>query len=280
MASTRLTEAQLAFFDTFGYLQLPGLLADSIDRVTEEFEAVWERHGGGHHGQEHDPTRRSCIVPFPDQSEYLSSLLDDPRLHDMMASVMGDDFNYIGGDGNLYAGDTGWHSDGWRPDGLLHTKTAFYLDPVTRDTGALRVIPGSHRTGDTYADTLQGGIGKSQELWGVKGDEVPAIALEVTPGDVVIFNWNLKHSAWGGSGRRRMFVFNCCSRYPEDRLPELQQMLTGSARFWVDRVYGEAMIRTAGPDRWVHLQQVRDNDFLVAERSRDMREKMEEPSRG
>ena len=50
MTSTRLTEQQLAFFDTFGFVSFPGLLADRIDRVIEEFEAIWAANGGGHNG--------------------------------------------------------------------------------------------------------------------------------------------------------------------------------------------------------------------------------------
>ena len=94
-------------------MQFPWLFADCIDEIIDEFEAVWERHGGGHDGTPHDGKRRSCLVPFIDQSDRLSALLDDPRIHDIAASILGDDFDYSGSDGNYYAGDTGWHSDGW-----------------------------------------------------------------------------------------------------------------------------------------------------------------------
>ena len=91
MSQTRLTEQQVHFFKTFGFLHFPGLLSDCIDRIIEEFEAVWTRHGSGHHGKPHEGKERSCIVPFADQSEFLSSLLDDPRIHD----IAGDE--YVGG---------------------------------------------------------------------------------------------------------------------------------------------------------------------------------------
>jgi hypothetical protein len=39
-----LTDQQKRFFDLFGYLALPALLADVIDEVTNECEAVWSRH--------------------------------------------------------------------------------------------------------------------------------------------------------------------------------------------------------------------------------------------
>ena len=92
-----------------------------------EFDRVWAENGGGHHGQPHDPTKRSCILPFPDQNEFLSSLLDDPRIHGPVASICGEDFNYTSGDGNLYAGDTQWHSDGFGARPKRSIKMAFYL---------------------------------------------------------------------------------------------------------------------------------------------------------
>ena len=131
-----LTEQQVRFFETYGYLGLPGLMADRIDEILQEFAGVWQARGGGHSGQPHDGSRRSCIVPFIDQSENLSALLDDPRILDAATSLLGDDFNYMGSDGNYYAGDTPWHSDGWHPN-IRHIKIAFYLDPLTRDTGCL-----------------------------------------------------------------------------------------------------------------------------------------------
>ena len=176
----RLNQQQLNFFDTFGYLALPGLMADCIDEIIDAFEQVWAERGGGHYGQPHDGERRSCIVPFIDQHERLCALLDDPRIEGLLASLLGDDFNYSGSDGNYYAGDTRWHSDGYQKE-IRHVKIAFYLDHLTRDTGCLRVIPGSHRRGDQYAETLEANVKQSQEQWGISGDQVPAVALEINP---------------------------------------------------------------------------------------------------
>jgi len=278
-APFRLTPPQLAFFNTFGYLHFPGLLNDRIERIIAEFEILWAAQGGGHHGQQHDGKRRSCIVPCIDRSIYLSTLLDDPRIEGIAASILGEDFNYMGSDGNLYAGDTGWHSDGWHRE-ITHIKLAFYLDPVGRNTGCLRVVPGSHRIGDKFSDALQAEIFQSEESWNLPDRDVPCAALETRPGDVVLFNHNLKHSAFGGSARRRMFTMNCCQRYPERLLPELRDYIAGAARFWIERAYGDAMINTAGPQRLVHLEQNLANDGHLKELVAAARAKMTEPSRG
>jgi ectoine hydroxylase-related dioxygenase (phytanoyl-CoA dioxygenase family) len=281
MSTTYVTEQQLASFRTFGFLAFPGLLADRIERITQEFEAIWAANGGGHNGQAHDGTARSCSVQFIDQNAYLSTLLDDPRIHGIAASILGDDFNYMGSDGNFYTGDTRWHSDGYGGrGGMLHIKIAFYLDPLTRDTGALRVIPGSHRIGEPFADELQNSIRASDQVWGLQGHQIPAIALETTPGDILVFNHDLKHAAFGGSQRRRMFTMNCCQRYPESQLQDLRDYIAGGARFWVEQAYGETMIRTADQARMAHLEQCMANDGHLVELSRQARERMAEPARG
>jgi len=108
----QLTDQQIAYFKAFGFLKFPGLLAKEIDSIIDAFEGIWEERGGGHDGKPHDGKARSVIVPFIDQSERLCALLDDPRIVGIASSLIGDDFNYTGSDGNYYVGDTQWHSDG------------------------------------------------------------------------------------------------------------------------------------------------------------------------
>ena len=202
-----LSDQQVTFFETFGYLAFPGLFADEVEAITAEFERIWADHGGGHNRQTHDHQRRSALVPFIDQSEYLSALLDDPRVDNVASTLLGDDYNYEASDGNFYVGDTNWHSDGFARMKYRFLKFAFYLDPVTRETGCLRVIPGSHRRGDAYAEALQRIMASSQsgstaDELGISGRDVPAVALESQPGDMVMFNQDLKHASYGGGTRR------------------------------------------------------------------------------
>ena len=273
------SDQQLRFFQTFGYLAFPGLIKDCIDEIIEAFEEVWKQQGHSHNGEPHDGSKRSCIVPFPDQHPRLCQLLDDPRIDAIASALLGDDYNFMPSDGNYYAGDTGWHSDGGNSD-IVHIKMAYYLNPLTRDTGSVRVIPGSHKFGDQFADSLSQDIRESQDLWGIDGAQVPAQALETQPGDVVVFNHKTKHASFGGDGWRRMFTMNLCQRYPEDRTQELRDYLNGIARFWVERAYGPVMMETAGPQRLRHLEQVMANDGHLAELSRKAKEEAQEPARG
>jgi hypothetical protein len=275
-----LTTPQQNFFDTFGYLSLPGLLADVIEEIIEAFEQVWADRGGGHHGEQHDEERRSCIVPFIDQHPRLCALLDDERIDGLLCDLLGDDYNYSGSDGNYYAGDTQWHSDGFKQTQHRYVKIAFYLDDLDADTGCLRVIPGSHIPQDSFAETLQQHVKEIGDWWGVDGSQVPAQAMATTPGDIAVFNHNLKHAAFGGSGRRRMFTINCTQRFAEADLQIWRDYISGMARFWTDRMYGETMVSTASPARMVHLEQGMANDGHLAALSAKAREEMNEPSRG
>ena len=280
----KLTEQQIAYFDTFGFLSFPGLFADEADTIIDEFEELWAQHGGGHGGNPHDHQKRSALVPFIDQSEYLSSLIDDPRLDGISMSLLGDDYNYTGSDGNYYVGDTHWHSDRYTRSKYMYLKMAFYLDPVTRDTGCLRVIPGSHKVGDKFADAIQPVVQQPRpeqapELWGVHGSEIPAMPLETVPGDLIMFNQRTKHGSFGGGTKRRMFTINMQQRFAQEDIQELRDDIAGAARFWRDIAYGEVMIRTASPARMRHLEQRLANDDHLPELVRKAREEMDEPSR-
>ena len=271
-----LAPEQVRFFETWGYLVLPGLLSDEIGWITEEFEAVFKQRQ-----VVHDGTQRSCIVPFIDQREKLCTLLDHPAIHGLLTTLLGDDFNYLGGDGNFYAGDTTWHSDGFHRKGKF-IKVALYLDPVRRESGCLRVIPGTHRQA-AEPDWEARRAGQSHDLWGIEGSGVPSMALESNPGDVVAFNHNLMHAAFGGDTRRRMFTLNNCSRCRSpDEIEDLRNYIRGHDRFWIDSMYSEINRSTASAKRKVHLEQVREVEAEIGlpALSAKARERMAEPSRG
>src|SRR5690348_6491994 len=103
-----LTKEQLDFFETFGFIKFPQLVADKLDWIIEEFTETFPNQTLI---KQHDGTQRTCIVPFIDQR--MCTLLDDPRIEGIGSSLLGSDFNYMGSDGNYYTGETGWHRDGF-----------------------------------------------------------------------------------------------------------------------------------------------------------------------
>jgi len=268
-----LDKQRLQFFETFGYLTFPGLFRDEIGAITDAFGKVWVANGGKLDGAPDDLERKSVVVPFIDQHAYLSALIDDPRIHDVGVTLCGDDFNYWASDGNVYVGDTPWHSD-HAFGKYLSIKIAFYLDQLDADSGCIRVIPGSHHAPDHYAQLLgpidyyrappDARMNLPEATWGIPGKDVPAAALATNPGDVVIFHHELKHASFGGGSRRRMFTINLQARHAERDLDHIRESMSDLARHGMDRAYGEEMLRTASPARMRHLEQRLANDRHLA----------------
>ena len=209
-----------------------------------------------------------------ERTERLCGLLDDPRITGILGGLIGDDFNYCSGDGNYYTGYTGWHPDGnWGE--VFAVKIAFYLDPVTRDTGCLRVLPGSQDP-DHIVRKNKLDLGRSEELFGVAPRDFPGnIALETNPGDLVIFNHDTYHSAWGGGARRRMFTMNCTRHYHSEHDMELGHRylrVHTPGGYNVDTgagMYFPLMLDTAGEQRMTHLAQpARIHDELFPQYAR------------
>lgn len=260
-----LTEQQHRFFDRFGYLIFRQLFTpEETAWVTAEFEKVIQTYGDG---GAHDGSKRSLIVPTIDYSETLCTLLDHPKIEGIACDLLGDDFNYGSGDGNYYTGNTGWHPDGNYPE-LFAIKIAYYLDPVTRDTGCLRVIPGSHKL-DSPWWSPDSHPGKAQELWDIPPSEVPGnIPVETNPGDVVVFNHCLWHASFGGSTRRRMFTMNLMKHgHTPEGIAQVDQYLKHHCPvahgFKIGGMYTDLMLDTAGPGRLRHLAQCHERHAAV-----------------
>ena len=174
----QLSAQQINFFNTFGYLVVRQLLsAAEVDRITAGFEWSIQNHGGG---SDHDGSSRTMFGGPIEHTPEMCALLDHPGILGLIGGVTGADFNYCSGDGNYYSGDTGWHADGnWGE--LFACKIAFYLDPLGRDSGCLRVIPGSQRP-DHFIRTEGISPRQSLELYGVEASGFPGnIALETRP---------------------------------------------------------------------------------------------------
>ena len=132
------------------------------------------------------------------------------------------------------------------------------------------MIPGSHLKGgrfsqmlnavDFYRAPADARTGLPEKAWGVPGQDVPAVALETEPGDVLIFQHELKHASFGGGTRRRMFTMNMQKRQPEDDLEPVRKSVGNLSRHLMERAYGDVMLQTASPERMRHLEQRLAND--------------------
>ena len=206
-----LTTEQIAHFETFGFLILRQLLSrDEIAIMKRESVEIFDevRDGMAFDGKQREP-----VQPFFERRPFLSKLVEDDRIYGIGESLLGPDFFLIGTEGNLHVGDTQWHgvdldSDyGGSPHVLQSVKIAFYIDPLDKDTGCLRVIPGSHRR--PFSECLQVLKNHINETpFGVSGAEMPGVALECQPGDVIVFPESVFHAAFGGEPGRHQHAIS------------------------------------------------------------------------
>jgi Phytanoyl-CoA dioxygenase (PhyH) len=218
-----LSEQQVAYFKTFGFLKIPRLFAPDVERIRSGFEEVFATENpevldpdNPYHRTRDDRYKRetrTMIPQFVDKSPRLKWLRHDARVLGVARSLLGDGFVYAESDGNLFNCDVYWHIDvyGAAPN-VEHIKLSFYLDELHRETGALRVIPGSHFDGTGYAGALYKHLsrepGRVYEHVGVEVDEVPSWTVDVDPGDLIVGNFRTMHASFNGGVRRRLFTMN------------------------------------------------------------------------
>ncbi|MBM3279717.1 MAG: phytanoyl-CoA dioxygenase family protein [Candidatus Handelsmanbacteria bacterium] len=188
------SEAQIRLFKGFGYLVLPQFFTPEemqvLSREVEQTMALQYVH------KPFDGSKRHWTMMLDEETPFHAGLLEDPRFLTLARQLYGDDVLGVGIDANRYVGNTGWHPD---TASLLQygIKFAFYLQPVGPDSGALRVIPGSHRF--DLNDPFWGPAVRALPL-----EEVPATALSAQPGDVIGFDLRTWHASYGGGIDRRM----------------------------------------------------------------------------
>ena len=150
---------------------------------------------------------------------------------------------------------------------LFAIKMAFYLDPVGRDTGCLRVLPGSHKPDSIWRNGTADP--REVEQWGVAPSEIPGnVALETEPGDLVVFDHNTWHASFGGSTRRRMFTMNLHKRgKTAEELARVDDYLKHHCPvahgYQIGGMYTDLILDTAPAERLLHLEQLFERHALV-----------------
>jgi hypothetical protein len=191
-----LSPAERAHFDAFGFIVLRGALtAAEVRRIEEEslrcLEVAYEH-------APFDGTVRYWTGTNGPGSPCLASLIEDARFWGVAEELLGE--HAVGGrcDASRCSQDTIWHPDTVSARArLAGVQFGIYLQPVGAGSGALRVIPGSHREPlheqvDRYLNAARPAIA-----------EVPALALATRPGDVVCYDISLWHAVACGFEDRR-----------------------------------------------------------------------------
>ena len=208
-----LNEVEVGQFVAFGYVVMRECLRpDEVRALQEAFDRAIETAPRfdvfGAAG-----TRR--VVDFLDADDSFGALIEHPNIMEGMRDIDGTEFLYDGSsDLTANVDDVFWHCDGIPSRQLRTAKTAIYLDEVKEGDGALRVIPGSHHP--EFSGTLLRSYGPLKEEYRRTvhdkrpRDDVPgAVAVHTEPGDVLLWDNRLWHSALSrrdGTPRRNMFI--------------------------------------------------------------------------
>jgi len=226
----------------FGFIKLPRFFLEELPLIVQSFDDIMHKHLAIN---PHDGKLRSVFWQCVDSSEYLTSLLATEKLSCIVRALVGNDFIYTGSSGNYYAGNTGWHTD----DVPQHRriKVAVYLETLTAKNGALRVIPGSHKANEENAELLTM-LNSSYTSFGMHGSEIPAVAIDIEPGDIIVFDQNLIHSSWEGGEVRRMFSINFHQNYTPSSHELLEKYVREMSRFMRPKTFGEAVMNSNNPE--------------------------------
>jgi hypothetical protein len=203
-----ISDRDVGIFKAFGFLMRKRLFsADEVDRMTKEADDCW-RPMLASRVDDGDDLR---VGSFVEQNSTLLALLEDDRIYLTVEQLLGPDFLWVGSEGNvsLGRGSAKWHPDRkcYRPGEQenIHyrrIKIMIYLDSVSKDSGCLRVIPGSHQAPFHYDLGIQE-IDPDAMPFGVSGPDIPGYPIESEPGDMIIFDHCLWHSAFGAKRGRR-----------------------------------------------------------------------------
>lgn len=217
-----LSREQINQFEVFGFLNLRQLFsADEMAQIAAAADEIWSQELG----RSPVDTDVMSMSLFVESQPLLTQLLViDDRLHRPLCQLMGKDLIWSGSEGNrgFKEGHTAhhWHADrpGSRELGYLRVKVMVYLDPMRREQGAFRVIPGSHLTGlHEHLQPMQQAHAETEPtFFGLDGSDVACYAVETDPGDVVLFNHNLFHAVYGKSGARRYIALKYAARPQTD----------------------------------------------------------------
>lgn len=263
-----LTTQQLNFFKTFGYLKVANVLHDQIETICNAFEKLFadcEQEVIHWKHDAHYNKQRDVLMQIIEREPVLVALLDNPKINGIFSSILGDEYIYRASEGNIFSGDTYWHSDLYNAlFKYQHIKMAFYLDPIDSQSGAFRAIPGSHLFGDEYANLLEQNIWQHEENYALKKEHVPSQTIPTNPGDLVIFDYRLKHATINSGARRRMFTICASEPFADEDIGELAKLVS-ELKGLSDCVYQPALLDNAPASRMRHLKQCLDADAYAKE---------------
>jgi len=206
----QLSAKQKQFFDTNGYIHLPGLFdADEVARMRQELHELITNVEGRHRSISHslmdeaagfppdpyNPQNLSGIMNQVAASDYWFDHMTDPRIVGAMTDLLGANIDFHNGKiRNKPPGfecTQSWHQDfPYERHSLPRLAAALtYLEATDLNAGATEVVPGSHLRGEWPMN--DDGVTIPEHLVEPGSWEV----CKAGPGDVVIIHVLVVHRA-------------------------------------------------------------------------------------
>jgi ectoine hydroxylase-related dioxygenase (phytanoyl-CoA dioxygenase family) len=236
-----LAEDEKAALDRDGFVILRNILTpEQLEVLRERTDDLLAAEGAEAGKEVHQEAGTDRLADLVNKGEVFGVCFTHPRVLAAVAHVLGSDLKLssINGRNALPGSGHQWLHADWEggevpPDGYQVCNTAWLLDDFTRDNGATRLVPGSHR----------GGRLPEQEV-SDPGAPHPDEVIAVAPaGSVLVFN---SHTWHGGTDnrtdrpRRALFAYFTRRRHRQQLdqrkyiRPETYARLSKAARYLID----------------------------------------------
>jgi ectoine hydroxylase-related dioxygenase (phytanoyl-CoA dioxygenase family) len=204
-------------------------ISDALDQVHEEGVSHGRsfRHGNLFYNVAREANDGEPLVRMVQWPSYHQPLLNsvrlDPRFAALLDALIGEDLKQIINQvhwkvrGSL--GDFAWHQDSrsrrpesaYRNLGTAYVQTGLAIDPHTRRSGCMRIIPRSHLRGDLNMDASRKALGTEMTdaaLEKIGLSAADAIDLTLEPGDLALWSPYLVHGSGKNSSehKRRLYI--------------------------------------------------------------------------
>lgn len=203
-----ITKEQIAHFETFGFLVLRQAFSpEEIERILSRYEHIRLGQTPLIEEAADGKTVTRAYEYVVETDPELAKLAEDDRIYETIEQLLGRGFIWTGSEWISGRSQAPWHADRQDRTDLYYTtiKVHLYLDLTKKETCALRVIPGSHRS--PFHETLMPLLHEENvRPYGMDGPSIPCYAFESKPGDVIFFNQFLLHSVFGSLENERRYV--------------------------------------------------------------------------
>lgn len=215
VTTTTLSDDEKRQLDEQGYVLFPGLIDEAwLNQLRAKYEELMEKEGQSAGQEVHQEKGTRRLSDLPNKGEVFDRIYTHPKLLAAVYYVLGREFKLSslnGRDAIPGEGHQGLHTDWGRrePGEPFHVVNSLWmLDDFTRENGATRVVPGTHRLFKT-----------AHEVMADPADTHPEEVLAIAPaGTVLVFNSHLWHGGTRNTTqntRRALHAYFTAREFPQ-----------------------------------------------------------------